>query len=230
MIDNLKYTLNFWKDYEEYKIQSDGFHCINVPEGCKVDGFFPIESVDVEVFKSNYGNQKFTNTVDKLLSRYYERNGRKVLPVQPVRVDGSYNIYCDGSCAVHSSKSGRWAFAVINDAEEIHYSNSGTVLNTTNGETEVLAFYEALKYVTEHLVDSEVTIYCDSSYVVKSYNEWCDGWSKRGWRKADGKPIKHMETWIEIDKIRSEQITVQWVKGHADNKWNNYVDELTRKY
>lgn len=229
MIENLKYTLNFWKEYEEYKIQSNGFHCINVPEGCKVDGFIPIETEDIDVFKSYYGNQKFTKTVEQLLQRYYKRCSVPKTQV-PLGASTSYNVYCDGSCAVHSTKSGRWAFAVVNEAEQIVHEDSGTVEDTTNGETEVLAFYEALKYVEENINNVDVTINCDSSYVVKSYNEWCDGWREKGWRKANNSPIKHMETWVEIDKIRSEYITVQWLRGHNGNKWNEYVDALTRKY
>lgn len=229
MIEDLKYSLKFWKNNEKYKIQSDGFHCINVPEGCEVFGFFPIESIDIQLFKSYYGNQEITNAVDKLLQSYYKRFE---VPRHKRTTVGSsnYNVYCDGSCAIHSTKSGRWAFALVNEFDELVHENSGTVTDTTNGETEVLAFYEALKYIEENLKEVEVTINCDSSYVVKSYNEWCESWKKKGWRKSNNEVIKHMETWIAIDKIRSEHITVQWVKGHANNKWNNYVDELTRKY
>ena len=145
-------------------------------------------------------------------------------------IEKKYEIYADGSCAVHSNQQGRWAYVVIDEDENIVHEDGETFQNTTNSQTEIHALFNALKYAINNLDDSLVTIHCDSSYVVKSYNEWCSGWKRKEWKKANNTPVMYREVWMEIDKLRSKNIKVEWVRGHVGNVWNEYVDSLTRQY
>lgn len=133
-------------------------------------------------------------------------------------------IYCDGGANVHTDKSGAWAFIVVENDENI-FEDWGSTQPTTNGEMEVTALHRALLYASTKSVDA--TIYSDSQYCVKAYNEWSFKWRSNGWRKSNNKPIEHQHIWELIDKVRSPKIKVEWVKGHSDNKWNNAVDKLT---
>ena len=182
-------------------------------------------------------------TIYKLLIKYFNTyepdvpilditllDKKPLLVGKPESMEGKYSIYCDGSCAVHSTQKGRWAFVVVDEKDRLVYEDGFTFESTTNSEMEVNGLYQSLKYANDNLQDCEVTIYCDSSYVVQGYNDWCSSWKKKGWKKANNTPVMFTNVWIEIDKIRSSNITVQWLKGHADSKWNNYVDKLTREY
>jgi ribonuclease HI len=69
-----------------------------------------------------------------------------------------------------------------------------------------------------------VTIYSDSQYVVRAIEE---GWLKN-WIRTDFKGgKKNRDLWTEYHRL-SQQFTIRmkWVKGHADNPFNNRCDEL----
>ena len=244
MINCLEYALDFWNENKDYKIQYNSNHCINVPIGTKIYGFDSIEGFGFDYFESWFTEQNLiSKRTYKLLIDYF-RTYCPALPIIDVTIENKkplivgrseikgepYQIYCDGSCAVHSTQQGRWAYVVIDSKEGVVHQDGMTFQNTTNSEMEVNGLYHSLKYSVDNLEDSPVTIYCDSSYVVKGYNEWCEGWKKKGWKKANNTPVAFGNVWKEIDKLRSENITVEWIKGHSDSKWNNYVDELTRQY
>ena len=81
---------------------------------------------------------------------------------------------------------------------------------------ELMAVIAALKLLTRDGLD--VTIYTDSAYIVNSVEKkWVFGWEKKG----------YADLWAEFLKYyRKNRIKFVWVKGHADNKWNNRCDEL----
>ena len=84
-----------------------------------------------------------------------------------------------------------------------------------------MAVIAALKLLTRDGLD--ITIYTDSAYVVNSVEKkWVFGWEKKGYA---GK--KNPDLWQEFMKLyKKNRIKFVWVKGHADNKWNNRCDEL----
>jgi ribonuclease HI len=68
-------------------------------------------------------------------------------------------------------------------------------------------------------------IYCDSSYVVNIFNNWMYKWEKNNWLKSDNKEIKNLDIIKEIFELK-DLARIEKVKGHANNKWNNYADML----
>lgn len=84
-----------------------------------------------------------------------------------------------------------------------------------------MAVIAALKLLTRDGLD--ITVYTDSAYVVNSVEKkWVHGWEKKGYA---GK--KNADLWQEFMKLnKKNRIKFVWVKGHADNKWNNRCDEL----
>lgn len=69
-----------------------------------------------------------------------------------------------------------------------------------------------------------VTIYSDSQYVVNSINKgWLNTWMKNNFK--GGK--KNSDLWRKYYALAKHfTIEIIWVKGHADNAYNNRCDEL----
>ncbi|MDB5193704.1 MAG: ribonuclease [Segetibacter sp.] len=69
-----------------------------------------------------------------------------------------------------------------------------------------------------------LTIYTDSQYIVKAVQEkWLDKWMRTNF--AGGK--KNKDLWTRFYALSKKfAITFKWVKGHADNPFNNRCDEL----
>ena len=118
-------------------------------------------------------------------------------------------IYTDGACIPNPGKGG-WGFVVVSH-EDVIAERSGGALDTTNNRMEFQAVIEALKWLDP---DSVATIRSDSQLVVKVLNrEWC------GKKNTD---------LVEIgrDLLARRSAELEWVRGHAGNKWNEYADSL----
>jgi ribonuclease HI len=83
----------------------------------------------------------------------------------------------------------------------------------------VIAALQALK--KDNL---QVQIYSDSQYVVKAVKEgWLKKWMATNFR--GGK--KNADLWREFHALSQQhQLRFHWVKGHADNEYNNRCDLL----
>lgn len=103
----------------------------------------------------------------------------------------------------------------------------GAKQDTTNNVMELTAVIEALKLVK---YPCNIKIYSDSAYVVNAFLQgWIFNWLKKGWKTADGKPVKNKELWeILYHFTQIHNIEFIKVKGHANNTFNNRCDELAR--
>jgi len=82
---------------------------------------------------------------------------------------------------------------------------------------------------TAHLPEEDLRILCDSQYVINSITKWMPGWKRKGWRKADGKPVLNVELLKELDReLAGRTYTFEWVKGHAGHSLNEAADERAR--
>ncbi|MEN9684420.1 MAG: ribonuclease [Bacteroidota bacterium] len=93
---------------------------------------------------------------------------------------------------------------------------------TTNNRMELMAVIVGLKALTKKNIG--VTIFTDSKYIVDSVEKkWLNNWIKTDFK--GGK--KNRDLW-EAYYALSKQFNIRfvWVKGHADNLWNNRCDEL----
>ena len=99
---------------------------------------------------------------------------------------------------------------------------------TTNNRMEMMAAIKALEAIKSGY-SGDVTLWTDSTYVMKGITEWIHGWKKRGWKKSDKKPVVNMDLWKRLDKLNAERnVTWKWVKGHAGVEGNERADELAR--
>lgn len=94
--------------------------------------------------------------------------------------------------------------------------------HTTNNRMELLAVITGLEAITKK--ELPVIVYSDSQYVVKAIEEgWLKNWIKTNFK--GGK--KNRDLWERYyDLAENRNIKLKWVKGHADNPYNNRCDEL----
>ena len=73
-----------------------------------------------------------------------------------------------------------------------------------------------------------VDLYSDSKYVIDALEKgWARGWKKRGWVKSDKKPALNPDLWEQLLALTDRhQLRYHWVKGHAENPYNNRCDEM----
>ena len=104
---------------------------------------------------------------------------------------------------------------------------SGNEKNTTNNKMELLAPIRAIQKFKKK---SEISIFTDSTYVKEGITVWIKKWEKNGWKTASKKPVKNKELWKKL-KILSlkHNIKWNWVKGHAQDKYNNLADDLAQR-
>ena len=56
---------------------------------------------------------------------------------------------------------------------------------------------------------------------------WAWGWRKKGWIKSDKKPALNPDLWEMLLNLTSQhEMHYHWVKGHADNEYNNRCDAM----
>ena len=93
---------------------------------------------------------------------------------------------------------------------------------TTNNRMELLGVISGLEAITKK--ELPVIIYSDSQYVVRAIEEgWLKNWIATNFK--GGK--KNKDLWTRYYNLsRNRKIKMIWVKGHADNAFNNRCDEL----
>ncbi len=101
---------------------------------------------------------------------------------------------------------------------------SGGEPSTTNNRMELLGAITALQSLRE---PCQVTLYTDSQYLANAINlGWLRGWKQKGWRRKEGE-LKNADLWQTLDALlQTHKVQFVWVKGHADNVYNNRCDAL----
>lgn len=132
------------------------------------------------------------------------------------------SIYTDGACSGNPGPGGWGAILCWNGLER---ELSGGEAHTTNNRMELTAVIRALQALKEPCI---VELYSDSKYVVDALEKgWALGWQKRGWVKADKKPALNPDLWEQLlQLLQRHQVSYHWVKGHAENPYNNRCDAL----
>ncbi|HUR11433.1 MAG TPA: ribonuclease HI [Flavitalea sp.] len=128
-------------------------------------------------------------------------------------------IYTDGAARGNPGPGGYGA--ILRYGNHVKELSAGYRL-TTNNRMELMAVIAALEALKKDRM--QIVIYSDSQYVVKAVEE---GWL-RNWIKNDFKGgKKNKDLWLRY-AVLSEKNAIRfvWVRGHADNEYNNRCDEL----
>ena len=131
-------------------------------------------------------------------------------------------IYTDGACSGNPGPGGWGALLCYKGVKK---ELSGGAAQTTNNRMELTGVISALQALKEPCI---VELYSDSKYVIDALEKgWAVSWRKRGWIKSDKKPALNSDLWEILLKLTEKhQLHYHWVKGHADNEYNNRCDAL----
>ena len=131
-------------------------------------------------------------------------------------------LYTDGACSGNPGPGG-WGAILCYGEHEL--SLSGGEAHTTNNRMELTAVIEGLKKLKEPCI---VELYSDSKYVIDALSKgWAWGWKKKGWVKSDKKPALNPDLWdVLLALTQKHELHYHWVKGHADNAYNNRCDAM----
>ncbi|RCL66637.1 MAG: ribonuclease HI [Rhodothermaeota bacterium MED-G64] len=130
-------------------------------------------------------------------------------------------LYTDGACSGNPGPGGWAALLMHGDHEKML---SGADPNTTNNRMEMMAVIEGLRALQKPCL---VRVHSDSAYIINAFTQgWIDNWIRRGWKKADKKPVENQDLWRDMMQAMDKH-TVEWVKvkGHSDDVLNQRVDE-----
>ena len=128
-------------------------------------------------------------------------------------------MYTDGSSRGNPGPGG---YGVILMSGNLRKELSAGYRKTTNNRMElmgVIAGLEALKKKGLH-----ITVYTDSQYIVKAIKEgWLNKWLATNFAKGK----KNKDLWVRFYNLyQQHQVNFIWVKGHAENMYNNRCDVL----
>ena len=133
-------------------------------------------------------------------------------------------IYTDGACKGNPGPGG-WGAWLRSGAHERELF--GGEAQTTNNRMELSAVIQSLKALKG---PSSIELYLDSEYVRNGITTWIHSWKRRGWRTADGKPVKNVDLWQQLDALTPlHKIEWRWVKGHSGDPGNEKADALANK-
>lgn len=128
-------------------------------------------------------------------------------------------VYTDGSSRGNPGPGGYGAILMYGGKSK---ELAAGFRRTTNNRMELLAVIAALEALNREGLS--ITIYSDSQYVVKAVKEgWLKKWIATNF--AGGK--KNSDLWRRYHQLsQKHNIKFVWVKGHADNPYNNRCDIL----
>lgn len=139
-------------------------------------------------------------------------------------------IYTDGSSRGNPGNGGFASIIVFDGSKVVEIG--GRDDHTTNNKMELQGVITGLKVSLENDLSSykEIKVYSDSKYVLQGISTWIHNWKKNNWKTSAKKDVLNQELWQELDKlvetVSQKNIKIEWnyVKGHADNKYNSRAD------
>ncbi|MDD6188110.1 MAG: ribonuclease HI [Clostridiales bacterium] len=131
-------------------------------------------------------------------------------------------LYTDGACSGNPGPGGWGCVLIYRGAEK---ELSGGEAETTNNRMELLAVINGLEALREPCA---VTLYSDSKYVIDALKlGWAKKWRAAGWMRNKKEPAKNPELWERLLALTEKhEMSYVWVKGHAENEYNNRCDKL----
>lgn len=131
-------------------------------------------------------------------------------------------IYTDGACSGNPGPGGYGAILMYGSHKK---ELSGGDANTTNNRMELMGVITALEALNR---PCQVDLYTDSQYVVNAIEKgWARKWQANGWMRNKKDKALNPDLWQRLlELLETHQVTFHWVKGHAENPYNNRCDEL----
>ena len=137
--------------------------------------------------------------------------------------------YTDGSASGNGTENSVGGFGIVEVDENnniLWEYQENNLKYETNNSMELTAILYALNHIeVEEASFMKPIIYSDSAYCVNLINDWMYSWERNGWKRPKNQEVKNLNLIKQIFEL-ADLAEIRKVKGHSDNKWNNYVDKL----
>ena len=130
----------------------------------------------------------------------------------------------DGACSGNPGPGGWGALLRFEDGSVEEFGGHDPA--TTNNRMELQAALELLKRLKELPRHPDLTLRTDSKYLIDGLGSWMQGWKRRGWKTAAGKPVLNQDLWLALDRARLRDVPLTYVKGHSGDPDNDRVDRI----
>ncbi len=133
-------------------------------------------------------------------------------------------VHTDGACKGNPGPGGWGAVLSYAGAEKELF---GGEAQTTKNRMELRAVIEALNALNR---GCRVRVVTDSQYVHKGVELWMEGWKRKNWKTAAGKPVANRDLWEALDEaLRQHEVRWEWVRGHQGHPGNERADGLANR-
>ena len=135
-------------------------------------------------------------------------------------------IFTDGSSRGNPGPGG-WGTILSFDSVVVELG--GSEKKTTNNRMELMAVIKGLEYIQSRKKD--VSIYTDSSYVLKGATQWIASWKRNNWMTQGKQGVLNRDLWEELDELL-QKVKIDWqlVPGHAGVPANERCDEIATSF
>ncbi|MEH0008325.1 MAG: ribonuclease H [Flavobacteriales bacterium] len=129
-------------------------------------------------------------------------------------------VYTDGATSGNPGPGGYGVYMFTREIKRSKQLSQGFRL-TTNNRMELMAVIAALEQLKNPPQDVE--LHTDSKYISDAVNQ---SWLWR-WAKGNFKDKKNADLWHRFIRLyKKHRVKINWVKGHAENPYNQHVDGL----
>jgi ribonuclease HI len=145
-------------------------------------------------------------------------------PGQAGQAGETVEIFTDGACKGNPGVGGWGALLAFRGRSRELF---GGEAHTTNNRMELTAVIRALEALKRR---SRVRLHTDSTYVQQGITQWIHNWRRKGWRTADGKPVKNADLWRRLGELAAaHDVDWIWVRGHSGHDGNEAADQLANR-
>ena len=144
-------------------------------------------------------------------------------------------FYTDGSAHPNPGPGG-WGIVFEMDNIVLQTQSKQYEGPVTNNQMELEAVLHIMKHYSgkpfeeaKEYADLKVpTVYCDSSYVVNTFNDWMFRWANNDWKNSSNKTPENLDLIKEYYNLYQQgyRIDLRKVAGHAGNEFNELADRL----
>ena len=125
----------------------------------------------------------------------------------------------DGSAINNPNGPAGWAWYVSDTCW-----GAGGFQKASNQVAELFAVLALLRSVPR---DHDLLVRTDSQFTINVATKWMAGWKRKGWVKADGKPVANLALVQELDMaLTGRNVQFEWVKSHRGDRANEIADRL----
>ena len=140
-------------------------------------------------------------------------------------------IYTDGSAHPNPGPGG-WGVVVVDNGVIVNKFSKQYKGPVTNNQMELEAVLFVMKnYAVQEddcWLQTTPTVFCDSSYVVNTFNDWLFRWAKNDWKNSSNKTPENLNLVKEYYDLyqKGYRIDLRKIKGHAGYEYNELADRL----